>query len=157
MTEHSGESGLDGKVAIVTGGGTRVVDGLDIVGTGRAAAELFAREGANILVVDRDQDAAERTAKAITAAGGTAEPHVADVTDEDDCQALAARAMSLWGRVDILDNNVGIGSRGAVTVETLEKWERVMRVNVTAMMLTSNLRPTFSAKMPIKPSAKPQL
>jgi len=137
MTAYGGGSGLADRVAIVTGGGTRVVEGLDIVGTGRAAAELFAREGARVLVVDLSEDAAQRTVEIIEAAGGTAAGHVADVTDQAQSEAMVGAAMDRWGRLDVLDNNVGIGSRGSVVDESLERWNRVMNVNVTAMMLTS--------------------
>src|SRR5690606_35270775 len=62
---------------------------------------------------------------------------VADVTNSADCAGMVASAVERWGRLDILHNNVGIGSRGSVVEETEENWERVQRVNVTSMMLAS--------------------
>ncbi len=125
--------GLEGKVAIVSGGGAEG----DGVGNGRAAAILLAQAGASVLVVDRQPERAARTAEIIEEAGGTAAYMGSDVTDESDCEALVARAVRLWGRLDVLDNNVGIGSRGSVVEEDRERWDHVMEVNVTSMFLTS--------------------
>ncbi len=130
------ERRLAGKVAIVTGAGARG----DGIGNGRATAMLFAREGANVLLVDRDREPAEGTREMIEAARneawGEVEVFEADVTSSEDCAALVARVRERWGRLDILHNNVGIGSRGSVVETTEEAWERVQRVNVTSMMLT---------------------
>jgi NAD(P)-dependent dehydrogenase (short-subunit alcohol dehydrogenase family) len=123
---------LAGKVAIVTGGGSRA----EGIGNGRAAAILFAREGAKVLIVDLHKDAAEATHAMIAAERGEAAVFAADVTRSDDCRAMVDEAVRRWGRLDILDNNVGIGSRGTVVEETEEQWARVMEVNVTSMMLT---------------------
>jgi NAD(P)-dependent dehydrogenase (short-subunit alcohol dehydrogenase family) len=123
---------LAGKVAIVTGAGSRGAG----IGNGRAAAVLFAREGARVLLADQDAAAAGDTLALIEAEGGEAEVFVADVTASEDCAAMVARAVERWGRLDILHNNVGIGSRGSVVEESDEAWERVQRVNVTSMMLT---------------------
>lgn len=125
--------GIAGKVAIVTGGGAAG----DGIGNGRAAAILMAREGAKILVVDRDLPLAERTVEMIREAGGDAAAFAADVTQATACEALVKAALDRWGRVDILDNNVGIGSRGSVVEETQARWERVMQVNVSTMFLAS--------------------
>jgi len=84
---------LDGKVAIVTGGGSRGPG----IGTGRAAAILFALHGAKVLVVDLDEDAAGATVEVIRAHGGTAEAFAADLTSESDCAALARDATARWG------------------------------------------------------------
>jgi len=127
------DHGLAGKVAIVSGGGARG----DGIGNGRAAAILLARSGAKVLVVDRERDLAERTAEMITGAGGTAIAHAADVTQEADCKQIVERAMDEFGRVDLLDNNVGISSRGSVVEEDPATWRRVMEVNVEAMFLTA--------------------
>ena len=125
------EWGLVGKVAIVTGGGA-VGDG---IGNGRAACILLARAGAKVLVVDRNIALAERTVQMIEAEGGTAAAASYDVTTSAQCQAMVADAMSRWGRLDCLDNNVGIGSMGSVVDETEEKWAEVMHVNVDTMFL----------------------
>lgn len=124
---------LAGKVAIVTGAGSRGAG----IGNGRAAAMLFAREGARVLLVDRDEAPARDTLALIEAEGGEAAVYTADVTVSEDCSAMVTFALERWGRLDILHNNVGIGSRGSVVEESEAEWERVQRVNVTSMMLTS--------------------
>jgi NAD(P)-dependent dehydrogenase (short-subunit alcohol dehydrogenase family) len=127
------EWGLAGKVAIVTGGGAAG----EGIGNGRAAAILLARAGARVLVVDRDLPLAERTVAMIAAEGGTASAGAFDVTDAAACRAMVAAAVARYGRLDLLDNNVGIGSRGSVLDETEANWQRVMRVNVDSMFLTA--------------------
>lgn len=125
------EWGLVGRVAIVTGGGTAG----DGIGKGRAAAILLARAGANVLIVDRDLQLAERTVAMITGEGGSAVAASYDVTSFAQCAAMVEDAVSRWGRLDCLDNNVGIGSRGTVVEETEENWTHVMHVNVDTMFL----------------------
>ncbi len=127
------DDGLDGKVAIVTGGGAAG----DGIGNGRAAAMLLARAGVGVLVVDRKVELARRTVEMIAAEGGKSEAFEADVTQDDQCEAMVATAVARYGRLDLLDNNVGIGSRGSVLDEEPESWERVMRVNVESMFLAS--------------------
>ena len=124
---------LQDKVAIITGAGSRA----EGIGNGRAAAILFAREGAKLLLVDRDEQAAQATLDLIRAEGNDAVIHTADVTSSEDCRAMVRAALDRWGRLDILHNNVGIGGRGTVEEITEEDWERVQRVNVTSMMLTA--------------------
>lgn len=124
---------LQDKVAIVTGAGSRAAG----IGNGRATAILMAREGARVLLVDRDQDAAAATQQLIRDDGLDAHVHAADVTSSEDCAAMIDAAVQRWGRVDILHNNVGIGGRGTVEEVSEDEWERVMRVNVTSMMLTA--------------------
>ncbi|MDH4144180.1 MAG: SDR family oxidoreductase [Acidimicrobiia bacterium] len=131
--ERLDREGLEGRVAIVTGGGAAG----EGIGNGRAAALLLARAGARVLVVDRRAELAEATVAMIDTAGGEALAFVADVTDPAQCQAMVDAAIGAWGRLDVLDNNVGIGSRGSVVDEDLERWETVMRVNVTSMVLAS--------------------
>ena len=125
--------GLDGKVAIVTGAGA-LDDG---IGNGRAAAILMAVSGAKVLCVDRDIALAKRTVGMIEEAGGDALACEADVTQASDCEAMVAAATARWGRLDILDNNVGIGSRGNILEEDPARWRRVMEVNVDSMFLAS--------------------
>ena len=124
---------LAGKVAIVTGAGSRG----EGIGNGRAAAVLFAREGAKVLLVDQTQKAAEGTLEMIRGEKGEAEIFEADVTRSADCEAMVADAVRRWGRVDILDNNVGIGGRATVVEVDEAEWDHLMKVNVTSMMLTS--------------------
>lgn len=127
---------LEGKVAIVTGAGSQLDEG---VGNGRAAAILFAREGARVLLVDRKLSAAEATQRMILEEnpGAAAEAFEADVTSDADCRAMVERAVAKWGRLDILDNNVGIGIGGSVVDVSEDDWDLVMRVNVKSMMLAS--------------------
>ena len=126
------EWGLVGKVAIVTGGGAAD----DGIGNGRASAILLARAGAKVLVVDRDLTRAERTVSMIADEGGNAVAASYDVTSSTQCAAMVEDAVSRWGRLDYLDNNVGIGSRGTVVEETEENWTHVMHVNVDTMFLS---------------------
>ena len=134
MTEpHDDSAGMVGKVAIVTGGGAAD----DGIGNGRAAAVLLARSGAHVVVVDRKAELAERTVAMITGEGGSAVAFEADITEEDQCRALVDAALDRFGRVDLLDNNVGIGSRGSVVDESAERWRRVMQVNVETMFLVA--------------------
>jgi NAD(P)-dependent dehydrogenase (short-subunit alcohol dehydrogenase family) len=121
------------KVAIVTGGGSRG----EGIGNGRAAAVLFAREGARVLIVDRAIDAARETERMIRDENGACAVFEADVTKPDQCAAMVADAVSRWGKLDALQNNVGIGSSGRVPDVKLEDWERVLRINVTGMMLAA--------------------
>ena len=125
--------GLDGKVAIVTGGGAAA----DGIGNGRAAAILLARAGARVVVVDRTAELAARTVAMIEALGGKAFACEADVTRPEDCRAMVEAALDRFGRLDLLDNNVGIGSRGSVVEESQETWRRVMQVNVETMFLVA--------------------
>ncbi len=127
------DPGLDGKVAIVTGGGCAG----DGIGNGRATAILLARAGTRVLVVDRVIDDAERTAAMICEEGGEAAAFDGDITKTEACAAMVRAALDSFGRLDFLDNNVGIGSRGSVVEESEETWLRVMRTNVDTMFLAS--------------------
>jgi NAD(P)-dependent dehydrogenase (short-subunit alcohol dehydrogenase family) len=98
---------LKDKVAIVTGAGSRGPG----IGNGKAAAILFAREGAKVLCVDVDIARAEETVGQIEKENGAAEAFAADVTRAADCKAMVERAASRWGGLDILHNNVGVESR----------------------------------------------
>jgi NAD(P)-dependent dehydrogenase (short-subunit alcohol dehydrogenase family) len=109
----------------------------DGIGNGRAAALLLARAGASVVVADRKPDLAARTVEMITGEGGAAIAAAGDVTSEEGCRAIVALACATFGGIDILDNNVGIGSRGSVVDEDPERWERVMNVNVSSMFLMS--------------------
>ncbi|PYN19235.1 MAG: short-chain dehydrogenase [Candidatus Rokuibacteriota bacterium] len=125
--------GLTGKVAIVTGGGAAG----DGIGNGRAAAILLARAGTRVIVVDRDVALAKRTVEMIEAGGGHGLAFQADMTRASDCAAVVEASMDRYGRLDYLDNNVGIGSRGTVVDETEESWRRLMTVNVDTMFLAA--------------------
>src|SRR5579864_6072037 len=127
------ETGLAGKVAIVTGGGAAG----DGIGNGRAASILLARAGARVLVVDRDRALAERTVAMIVAEGGAASAFAADLTDAAQARAAVDAALKRFSRLDCLDNNVGIGGSGSVVDVSAEAWHRVMQVNVDTMFLVS--------------------
>ena len=127
------DAGLSGKVAIVSGGGAAG----DGIGNGRAAAILLARAGTKVLVADLDLKLAARTVEMIEAEGGMAAALACDVTRETDCKRLVDATLERWGRLDFLDNNVGIGSRGSVVDEKPETYRRVMQINVESMFLLS--------------------
>ena len=124
---------LHDKVAIVVGAGSTPGE---TMGNGRATAILFAREGARVLLVDRDGDSAEETRRMIAGEGGEARSCVADVTSSDACARMAEACIDAWGRIDILHNNVGIGGMGGPVELTEVAWRRVLDVNVTSMFLT---------------------
>jgi len=124
---------LEGKATIVTGAGS---SGRGI-GTGKATSVLFAREGARVLLVDRDARHAEETLAAIGEEGGEASVCEADVTNAADCQGMVETAKARYGRLDILINNVGILGPGSVMDVKEEDWDRVLDVNLKSMMLTS--------------------
>jgi NAD(P)-dependent dehydrogenase (short-subunit alcohol dehydrogenase family) len=87
------------------------------------------------VVVDRDKALAQRSVEMVEDGGGRAVAVEADVTRAADCAAIVQTAVDRFGRLDLLDNNVGIGSRGTVVDETEESWRRVMQVNVDSMFL----------------------
>jgi NAD(P)-dependent dehydrogenase (short-subunit alcohol dehydrogenase family) len=89
------------------------------------------------MVADRELKLAERTAEMITDEGGIAAALGADVTSEGDCRRLVEMTVERFGRLDLLDNNVGIGSRGSVVEETPEQYRKVMQINVESMFLLS--------------------
>ena len=122
---------LEGKVAIVTGAGSSG----EGVGNGKAASILFAREGAKVLLVDFIEARAQETAEFIKEEGGEASVFQGDMTKLDDCQQMVQAAMDRYGRVDILDNNVGISQRGTVVEVSEEDWDRVMTVNLKTVVL----------------------
>lgn len=127
------DPGLRGKVAIIAGGGA-VGDG---IGNGRAAAILLARAGTKVLVVDLDLKLAERTVEMIREFGGTAAALGADLTRSSECKSMVEAAVDQFGRLDFLDNNIGISSKGTVVDEPQETWQRMMQVNVEVMFLAA--------------------
>jgi NAD(P)-dependent dehydrogenase (short-subunit alcohol dehydrogenase family) len=125
---------LRDKVTIVVGGGqTRG----DTMGNGRATALTFARQGAKVLVADRDLESARETAELIAKEGGEAVAERVDITRDAECAALVASCVSRWGRLDVLHNNVGIGSGDAgPTHITDEAWDEIFDVNVKGVLHT---------------------
>jgi NAD(P)-dependent dehydrogenase (short-subunit alcohol dehydrogenase family) len=128
---------LAGKVAIVTGAGQTAGEE---IGNGRATAILFAREGAKVVLADRDRDSAESTREAIAAEDGEAIVVEGDVSVEEDCGGFVSTAVERFGRIDIVHNNVGIaaGDGWAEWIE-LEAWERIMRVNAGSVLLMAKV------------------
>jgi NAD(P)-dependent dehydrogenase (short-subunit alcohol dehydrogenase family) len=125
---------LDGKVAIVTGAGQTPGD---TIGNGRATALVFAREGARVLLADRRLESAGETQHLIEEQGGEAAAFHADVSVEDDCRALVGECIRRFGRVDVLHNNVGIGTGDADAADIdLAAWRTVVDVNLTSVLLT---------------------
>jgi NAD(P)-dependent dehydrogenase (short-subunit alcohol dehydrogenase family) len=125
---------LQGKVGIVVGAGQTPGD---TAGNGRAAAVLFAREGAQLILVDRDLQRAEETAAVIAAEGGIAQSVAGDWTRAADCRAYVGACIAAWGRVDFLHNNVGVGAGDGPPAEiTEDAYDRIMQVNLKGCLLS---------------------
>ena len=122
---------LKGKVAMVVGAGS-IGPGW---GNGKATAVTFAREGAQVFCVDRNGAAAEETAKIITGEGGKATAFTADVSRPAEIEAMVAVCLKAYGRIDVLDNNVGIAETGSVVDVTEADWDRVFAVNLKSAFL----------------------
>ncbi len=119
---------FDGKVALVTGGG---------VGIGRATALAFAREGAQVVIGNRNVASGDEVVKAIQAAGGEASFLRTDVESEGDIKALVGHAVSTYGRLDVAFNNAGIEGLVAPLVDqTDENFHSVMNINVRGVWLS---------------------
>ena len=119
------------KAVLVIGGGA-LTEGWS---NGKAAAVLYAREGARVVVADRDPEAAERTAQLIRDEGGNAVSVRSDVTSSADLAAAATFARDSYGRIDVLHNNVGIAETGGPVEASEESWNRVVAVNQTGIFL----------------------
>ena len=112
---------LEDKIALVTGAGA---------GIGRAIAETFAREGANVVVADRDGEAARETAETIVKSNGAAQAETVDVTDTEQVKALMQRLAATFGRLDVLVNNAGVGERSDFRHIDDAAWDKVWKTNV---------------------------
>src|SRR5277367_2279496 len=115
---------LKGKTAIVVGAGS-IGPGW---GNGKATAVTFAREGARVFCVDRNADAARETVKIIIDEGGKAEAFTADVSRAAEVEAMVAACLGAYGRIDVLDNNVGIAEMGSVVELSEASWDHVFNV-----------------------------
>ncbi|MDP3867488.1 SDR family NAD(P)-dependent oxidoreductase [Phenylobacterium sp.] len=125
---------LKGKTAIIVGAGQTPGE---TIGNGRAMSILFAREGAQVLCVDRVAERAEETAAMIVAEGGQATAFTANVTKADDVAAMIEAGKERLGRIDILVNNVGIGGGDGPAHRVEEAaFDRILSVNLKGMWLT---------------------
>jgi NAD(P)-dependent dehydrogenase (short-subunit alcohol dehydrogenase family) len=121
---------LKDKVAIVSGAGSSRPG----MGNGKATAILFTREGASVVAVDKNLEAAEETVKLITGEGGRAIAMQADVTREVEAKKVVEAAIANYGRLDILFNNVGIGMGGGGLKVSEEEWDAVMNTNLKSIL-----------------------
>jgi NAD(P)-dependent dehydrogenase (short-subunit alcohol dehydrogenase family) len=117
---------LEGKVSIVTGGNR---------GIGAAIGRAFARDGCAVVLAARDAVKLGETAETLQQEGATVVPLATDVTDEDQVEALFARTLERFGRLDVLVNNAGAFDGGPLDELTLETWEKVMAVNLRGPFL----------------------
>jgi NAD(P)-dependent dehydrogenase (short-subunit alcohol dehydrogenase family) len=119
---------LDGKVAVITGAGS---------GMGRVAAQMFAAEGAKVVVAEFAADAGEETVRQVADVGGEASFVKADVSREEDARAMIDHAVERFGRIDVLYNNAGIMPEAdhSVTDTDVAVWDQVMAVNLRGVFL----------------------
>ncbi len=124
---------LDGKVAIVSGGGQTPGS---TMGNGRATAIRFAQEGARVAVLDKRLESAADTVALIEEQGGQARAYAVDVTDASAIEGCIAAVLADFGHVDILHNNVGIGAGDASPSHlTEEVWDKIFATNTKSVML----------------------
>ena len=128
---------LEDKVAIVVGGGQTPGE---TIGNGRATAIQFAREGACVVVADRDLTSAAETVAMINEEGGEALTCQADVRNEPEIEAMVKTAIAQWGKVDILHNNVGVSLAGhdaRIEDMTPDSYNLLVEINLRAMVLST--------------------
>lgn len=123
---------MAGKVVLVTGAGSSGPGW----GNGKAAAVLYAREGAQVFAVDRRIEAATETGAIIEGEGGCCASFAADVAHSDQVADMLASCVATFGRIDVLHNNVGIAEIGGPVEASEESWNRVVAVNQTSVFLT---------------------
>ena len=116
------------RIAVVTGGGS---------GIGRACAHRLASEGATVVILDRDGDAANRTAESIAEQSGRAVGLRADVAVDGEVVAAVTEIDERYGRIDVLINNAGYLRPGTAVTQTIEEWDHTFAVNIRAMFLLS--------------------
>ena len=120
------------KVTLVTGAGS-VGPGW---GNGKAAAVLYAREGARVFAVDLNLDAAEETQTIISGEGGKCIAFRADVSSADQVTSMVKECLRVYGRIDILHNNVGVPNIGGLAEVTEQEWDQLFAINVKSVYLT---------------------
>ncbi|GAA2552437.1 SDR family NAD(P)-dependent oxidoreductase [Pseudonocardia hydrocarbonoxydans] len=128
---------LDGRTALVLGGGHSPGGPAGVTGIGFACATTFAAHGARVVVVDRDADAAERTVDAVHEAGGRARAVVADVTVAEDVDRAVACTVEAFGGIDVVHNNVGSARLGGIEDLTLDQWRAAVSVNLDSVFLSA--------------------
>jgi glucose 1-dehydrogenase len=114
------------KVCLVTGAGS---------GIGRATAQRFAAEGARVLVIDRNPEGGQETARLVTEAGGTAQFSACDVGIEDQIRGSVQQALDTWGRIDVLVNNAAMMTFKKIVDLESSEWDQVMGVNMRSVFL----------------------
>lgn len=119
---------LQDKVAVITGAGS---------GMGRVAAQMFAAEGARVVVAEYDEGAGDETVRLVTEAGGHATFVQADVSRENDARRMVEAAVSAYGRLDVLYNNAGVMPEAdhSVIDTDVAVWDQVMAVNLRGVFL----------------------
>jgi NAD(P)-dependent dehydrogenase (short-subunit alcohol dehydrogenase family) len=123
---------LQNKIALVVGAGS-IGPGW---GNGKATAVLFAREGAKVVCADVREDAANETVQIIREENGTASAVRADVMNHDDIRRMVEACMDVYGRIDVVDYNVGLAHVGGVVELPEEEWDRIFAVNLKGCFLT---------------------
>jgi NAD(P)-dependent dehydrogenase (short-subunit alcohol dehydrogenase family) len=121
---------LENKVAIVVGAGQTPGD---TIGNGRAVSVLFAREGAKVLLVDRNLEAAQDTHAQIEKEGGVSYPLQGDITKLEACKNVADKCMELYGRIDVCVYNVGTGEGGNSLEMPEKRWHTIFDINLTGL------------------------
>ncbi|HVN87497.1 MAG TPA: SDR family NAD(P)-dependent oxidoreductase [Candidatus Binatia bacterium] len=116
------------KVALLTGGGS---------GIGEATAKRFAAEGAQVVIVDINDEAADRVGTEIRAAGGTVSVFCGDIAQPKDVEAMVQHAQRTFGRLDIVHNNATSGDMGYIADLNVEAWTRTIAINLTGYFLTT--------------------
>ena len=116
---------LSGKVAIITGATS---------GMGRSMAELFAEEGAAVVITGRTSKTVDETVAAIRSKGGKALGVVADASKKEDTPKVFEAALAEFGDVDILINNAGIGEQNLIEETTDEQWDEILAINLSGPM-----------------------
>src|SRR5215813_11503184 len=124
---------LQDKVAIVVGAGSSGTGW----GNGKCTAITFAREGARVFCVDRKRAAAEETVGLIAKEGGDAHAFECDASNSTEVKAMVDACLAKWGRIDVLDNNVGIATTGGPVALSEHDWQQVFDVNVKSFFLTA--------------------
>lgn len=116
---------FSGRVAIVTGAAS---------GIGRATAQLYAREGASVIVSDVDETTGTETVQLIQGTGGKSTFVQSDVSKAIDCEALVEQAVAQYGRLDFAYNNAGIGGEQNLTADySVEGWQQVINTNLSGV------------------------